>query len=230
MGIVNGMTRAANALRYWELRQQSVANNLANADTNGFKAERTFAQLVGDALTVAGSATDLKAGSLKGTGNPLDLAIGGKGFFVVQTPQGERLTRAGSFQLDATGKLVDDHGNAVLGEKGPIVVDKGTLVVDPSGAIKVDGKEVGRLRVESVPEGAQLTHAGATMFLPPAGTTSVPPSERGLKQGFLEESNVSTVGSMVDMIDIQRAYTSVQRTVTTLDDVRKTISNELGRV
>ncbi|HET8655419.1 MAG TPA: flagellar hook basal-body protein [Longimicrobiaceae bacterium] len=229
MGIVNGMTRAASALRYWELRQEAASNNLANADTNGFKAERTFGQLVGDAVTTVNAATDLSAGALKPTGNPLDLAIGGKGFFVVQTPQGERLTRAGAFQLDRDGKIVDDHGNAVLGEKGPIIAPPGTLTIDAGGQVKVNGKEIGRLRVESVPQGTPLAHTNGTMFIPPANATPVAPEARSIRQGFLEDSNVNTVGSLVDMISIQRSYAAVQKTITTLDDIRQTISTQLGK-
>lgn len=229
MGIINGMTRAASALRYWERRQEVAANNLANADTNGFKAERTFARLVGDALTVADTSTDLTKGALRQTGNPLDLALGGDGFFVVQTPQGERLTRGGAFQLSADGRIVDSNGNALLGEGGPIVPGQGTLSVDASGRVSVEGKEVGVLRVESVPAGTELTHAEGTLFLPDAARAPLAAENRIVRQGHLEDSNVNTVGSMVDLISIQRSYAAIQRTVTTLDDIRRTITTDLGK-
>jgi flagellar basal-body rod protein FlgF len=229
MPIINGMTRAAHALHYYERRQEILANNLANADTNGFKAERVFAQIIGDALPAAGTATDRTAGSLKVTGEPLDLALGGEGFLVVETPQGERLSRGGSFQLDAEGRIVDANGNALLGEGGPLVVSGGSVEIDSAGAVSVDGKEIGRLRVDSVPAGAQLAHAGANLFLPDAAGQPLPEEQRLVKQGSLEASNVNTVGSLVDMIEIQRAYSAVQRAVTTLDDIRSTIANEIGK-
>lgn len=229
MGIINGMTRAASALRYWERRQEVVANNLANADTHGFRAQRTFARALGDAMPVADSALDAQAGALNPTGNPLDFALGGDGYFVVSTPQGERLTRAGSFHLAEDGRLVDPSGNAVLGDAGPIVVPPGTLTADGAGTLLVDGKRVGQLRIDTVPAGTPMEHEAGTLFLPPASRSTVPPQNRSVRQGFLEDSNVNTVGSMVDLITVQRSYAAVQRTITTLDGIRHTISNELGK-
>ena len=89
----NGLTSAASALRYWERRQEIVANNLANVDTSGFKAERVFARAMGDGLPAVETATDLRGGTLTQTGAPLDVALDGKGFLVVDGPHGERLTR-----------------------------------------------------------------------------------------------------------------------------------------
>jgi flagellar basal-body rod protein FlgG len=97
------------------------------------------------------------------------------------------------------------------------------------GQVKVNGKEIGRLRIESVPQGTPLAHTDGTMFIPPANATPVAPEARSIRQGFLEDSNVNTVGSLVDMISIQRSYAAVQKTITTLDDIRQTISTELGK-
>lgn len=227
---INGMIRAANALHYWERRQEIAANNLANAETSGYKAERVFARLIGDAIPAADTATDLTAGALKETGSPLDFALGGDGYLVVDTPAGERLTRSGSFTLDADGRIVDAHGNALLGEGGPLVVGEGRIEVDGAGIIEVEGREVGRLRVETVPPGAEMVHEGGTLFIPPAGRAAQALEQRRVHQGFLENSNVSTIDSLVDMISIQRNYAAVQRAIVTLDGIRDTISNQLGRV
>ena len=118
-----GLTSAAGALRYWERRQELVANNLANVATDGYKGDRGFARLVGAGTvgesTAVQSAVDLRPGTLRQTGNPLDVALANDGFFVVQ-PRGtegaaaERWTRAGSFQLDANRQLVDADGAAAL--------------------------------------------------------------------------------------------------------------------
>lgn len=226
---INGMTRAASALHYWERRQEAVANNLANVETTGFRGQRVFARLMEGELTVADSRTDMRAGALKQTGSPLDFALGGDGFFVVETPEGERLTRGGSFQLDAEGRIVDANGNALLGEGGPITATGGTVTVNGEGAISVDGREVGRLRIDAVAPGTVLQHAGGTHFLPDATQQPVDAAGRRVKQGYLEDSNVGTVDTMVDMISIQRAYAAVQKAVTTLDGIRDTISNSLGR-
>lgn len=227
---INGMTRAARAMHYLERRQEVVANNLANVDTNGFKAERVFAQMLEGEITVAGAATDFRAGALKETGSPLDLAIGGDGFFVIDSPNGERITRGGSFQLDADGQIVDPHGNPLLGEGGPIIVPPGSSVdVSNTGLVTADGEEIGRIRLESVPAGTVLEHAGGTQFLPSPDRTPVETADRSIKQGYLEDSNVSPISSMVDMIGIQRAYAAMQRTVSALDGVRERIANDLGR-
>jgi flagellar basal body rod protein FlgG len=232
----NGLTSAAAALRYWERRQEVASNNLANVSTDGFKAERVFARMLGDAMPAAQTATDARGGALRETRNPLDVALAGDGFFVVDTPNGERFTRGGSFRLDAERRLVDASGHPVLGEAGPdgaagpVVVPQGVAVaVDREGALSVDGKAVARLRVERAAPGARLAHEGGTLLVPDGTRQPVPAAERAVRQGFLEESNVSAVGALVDMIAVQRAYASVQKAVTTLDAVRATAASELGK-
>jgi flagellar basal-body rod protein FlgF len=147
---VNGMSSAAAALQMLERRQQVLANNLANANTRGFKSETVFARLMGDALSTADTSLDLSAGPLTETHNALDLAVEGDGFFVTKTPSGERFTRGGSFHLDANRQLVDESGNALLGDNGPITVPPGNVEIDAAGAIRVNGKPVSMLRLESV--------------------------------------------------------------------------------
>lgn len=226
----NGVISAASALRYWERRQEIAANNLANVSTDGFKAERVFARMLEGSLPVADTATDRRAGTLRPTGNPLDLAMESGAFFMVETPDGERLSRGGSFQLDGEGRVVDGAGNALLGEGGPIVIPEGGDVqIDRTGAVRVNGAEVDRLRAVTVPQGNDLTHAGGNLFLPDAAQQAAAGEELKVRQGFVEESNVNTVSSMVEMIEIQRSFASVQKVMTTLDQIRQTISTELGR-
>ena len=228
---IDGLAIAANALRYWERRQEVVSNNLANVSTTGFKAERVFARLVEDAAPAAEAMTDVRAGTMRETGNALDLASGNGGFFVVATPNGERLSRGGSFRPDDSGRLVDASGNALLAEDGPVLLPKGGEVsIDQAGVVKVDGRTVAKLRMESVPQGTRLQHDAGGLFLPDASRRPLADELRAAKQGFLEESNVSAVGEMVDMIQIQRTYASVQQVIRTLDDVRGTIATSLSKV
>jgi flagellar basal body rod protein FlgG len=226
----DGITAAANALRYWEQRQAVVSNNLANASTDGFKAERVFARLVGESSPAADAVTDGRDGTLRETRNPLDLALRGDGFLVAQTPRGERFVRGGSLHLDPAGQLVTADGAALLGEKGPIKIAGGTVSIDHAGLVTVDGKPIDRLRMERVAPGTALQHDAGTMFVPDPSRQSIALADRQLSQGFVEESNVNTIGSMVDMISIQRNYASVQKAITTLDGIRGTIANELGRL
>jgi flagellar basal-body rod protein FlgF len=225
----NGLSSAASALRYWERRQEVASNNLANASTDGFKAERVFAQMMGDALPTAQVATDAKAGSFRQTGNPLDVAIKNDGYLVVDTPNGERFSRGGSLQIDPSGRLTDSSGHPVLGEKGPITLPNGAVTINQSGVVSVNGTAVDRLRMERAGNPSQLAHEGGTLLVPDAGRTKLPDADRNVTQGFVEESNVNTVSSMVDMIAVQRAYASVQKAVTTMDAVRGTAVNELGK-
>jgi flagellar basal-body rod protein FlgF len=226
---INGMIRAANALHYWERRQEIAANNLANSETTGFKAERVFARMIDDAVPVAGTATDFRPGALCQTGAPLDLALGDGAFFVIQTPAGERFSRGGSFSLNPDGQVVDPSGNPLLGEGGAIVAGTGSVEIDRGGVVRVNGTEVDRLRVETVPRGTPLQHEAGTLFVPDGAREPQAAEERSVRQGFLEDSNVSTIDSMVELISIQRAYAAVQRAVVTLDGIRDTISNQLGK-
>ena len=217
----------AQALRYWERRQEVIANNLANAETTGFKAERVFAQLVGGELE-AGAATDLRAGTLTPTANPLDVAIDGEGYFVVKTPNGDRLTRAGSFQVSADGLLVNAQGHSVLGERGLIDEKEGTVAIDRNGSVSIDGIVIDRLRVVTPGANTTLAHEGGTLFR--ADGAIVNRENARVRQGVLEDSNTDTLQSMVEMIEVQRAYSAVQGSLRTLDGVMDTIANQIGRL
>lgn len=228
------LRKAADALRYWELRQQLATNNLANAETPAFKAERAFARLMGAGESpVIGATTDLAEGAFKPTGNPLDIAlVGDTRFFVVETGAGERLVRGGALRLDEDGRLVDAGGRALLKEEGgAIVVPPGArLTIGEDGTVAADGVSIGRLRVESVAGPDAIEHEEAGLFRAIDRTEAVRDNDRGVRQGMLEASNVSTLDSMVDLITIQRAYAAVQGGVRTLDGVLDTIANRIGRV
>ena len=225
----NGMSSAAAALQMLERRQQVLANNLANASTRGFKSETAFARMIGDALATTDTALDLTQGNLTETHNALDLAIQGDGFFVTQTPGGERLVRNGSFRLDADRRLVDANGSVVLGDDGPITLPPGVAEVDATGLVKVNGKPIQRLRVERVTDGTQLEHEGGTQFLPDTSRTSVPVAERVVKQGFIEESNVNTMSQMTAMLEVLHRYGAAQKTLSTLDAARGISVTDLAK-
>ncbi len=226
---INGMTSSASALRYWERRQEVSANNLANVSTDGFKAERVFATLLGGSEPVIGTATDHRNGTLRQTGNSMDVALGGKGFLVVETPAGERFSRGGSLRLDKDGYLADAEGNRVLGTDGPIHVGSAALSISPRGDIALDGNKASQLRIESVADGVQLAHEGGTRFVPDASRTDVADDERDVRQGSVEESNADPLGGLVDMIGVQRAYAAVEKSISVLDHVQETATSQLGK-
>jgi len=221
----------ASALRYWEHRQAAVANNLANASTTGFKAERVFAQLLGDATLQVASATDFSGGQTAPTGRPLDVALIGEGFLVVDTPEGQRWSRGGSLNLGPDGQLLDAGGRPVLGGQGNIVLPPGEIEITSQGRVFVDGEEYDQLRIERPrSDSPVLERAGETLWVPSGSIQRNANDSVRVEQGYLEDSNVNTVSAMVEMIEIQRAYTAVQRSLITEDSVMDTIANQIGRV
>ena len=225
----NGMTSAAAALQMLERRQQVLANNLANANTRGFKADTVFARMVGDAVAAADSAVDMTQGSLTETHNGLDVAVEGSGFMVVNTARGERFVRGGSFQLNSNRELVDASGNPVMGEDGSITVPPGVVSIDNAGLVKVDSKPIARLRLETIGPKVQLVHEGGTMFVPDASRKSVATTDRKIHQGFIEESNVNTMSAMSEMIEVMQRYTAAQKSIATLDSARGIAVNDLAK-
>ena len=230
MPTINGMDSAASALRYWERKQEIVANNLANVSTDGFKAQRVFAHLLDGVRPVAEATSDLTTGNLRDTGNTFDVAIDGPGFFVVNTPNGERYTRGGSLRLDDKHQLVDTDGNVFLGEKGiPLKLNDGPIEISKSGEVTQGGQVVDRLRMERAPKGVELQREGASLWSPPATRDVMKPGDRSVKQGSLEESNVNSMSAMVDMVAVQRAYASVQKAIVEMDHADETITTQIAR-
>lgn len=223
------MSSAAAALQMLERRQQVLSNNLANAATRGFKAETAFSRIMGDALASTDTALDLSPGTLTETHNTLDLAIEGDGFFVTETPDGERFVRNGSFRLDTERRLVDERGHAVLGDNGPVVLPPGVVEIDATGMVKVNGRTVQRLRVERVANGADLQHEGGTQFVPDASRTAIPPEQRNVRQGFVEESNVNAMSAMTAMLEVLHRYGAAQKTLSTIDAVRGIAVTDLAK-
>ena len=227
----DGLRAGAQALRYWERRQEVVSNNLANASTHGFRGEKVFATLLADGTVAPQAETDWRAGQLTHTGNPLDFAIEGEGFFVVATGEGERLVRTGSFRQDAQGRLVDVDGAALLDESGmPVVLPPGKVDVGRDGTVAVDGRALATLRVVVPADLDGLMHDGGNRFRSDVALRDIDPTTRRVLQGSLEESNVETLQSMVEMITVQRNYAAVQSSMKVVDNVMGTIANQIGRV
>ncbi len=240
-----GLTSAAAALHFYERRQQSIANNLANVDTTGFKKERVFGRLVDDAVAAAESMTDRSQGDITPTGNALDLAVQNDAFLVVQTPDGERLSRGGSLRLDEQRRLVTVQGHLVLGQDGPITLPEGDVGIGRDGVITVQppaggdrtlttGNRTARrnaavLRLETVPANTALQHAGGGLFIPAATRTAATPEQRQVMQGALEASNVNAIESLTEMIDTVRAYADVQKSISVMDDIRGIAANQIGK-
>ena len=207
-----------------------VANNIANLDTTGYKADGSlFEEYLGSAARAGGNSSrvsfvldrgiwhDMSQGPIQRTGNPLDVAIDGNAFMVVQTPRGERYTRNGALQINATGQLVTADGNPVLGESGPITFQStdnqvaisrdGTISVR-EGNSKTDSQR-GKIRLVSFENAQQLQKDGSSTFNVTGGAQPQPAIDAGLAQGSVEKSNVRGVVEMSRMIEITRSYTQI---------------------
>jgi flagellar basal-body rod protein FlgF len=181
---------------------------------------------------VMSQAVDMRPGPLSATGRNLDVAISGPGFFVVRDPEGnEHYTRDGSFNLDASGQLVNAGGLPVLGTGGPIQASGGALSIDAQGTVRVDGSERGRLRLATFEHPHQLLHRGDGVLAAPPGLVAaeVPAGEATLLQGHLEGSNVDTIRTLVDMIAAQRAFEIGAKVLQANDEMLGQSVNTLGR-
>ena len=223
-----------------------VAHNLANLGTAGFRGQAaTFRSLLAGGGMVAwnplnaavnnfsvlgGSRIDLTSGSLTTTGNPLDLAIAGAGFFVVRSAQGLVYTRDGGFHTTPAGKLVTAQGDAVLGEQGPITLPNGAVAVSADGTISVDGVAIDQLKLAEFAANTNLTAVGNAFYRAPPGS-ALPAASSSIRQGMLESSNVSPVESVVQLITVQRNFELMQRALTVFDSqFNQTAVQDLPRV
>lgn len=233
-----------------QARLDAVAQNLANVNTAGYKAQRvafdvrpvqhfagvrpgglgaqTVAHLVGIEQT-----RDHSPGPIVTTGNPLDLAIAGRGFFVVATQAGERYTRQGAFAVDAEGMLVTARGDRVQGDGGDLPVGRtGTVAVASDGTVSVDGAPVGRVQVVDFGDARDLVAAGDALFAaaPAAVVRPLEPAEVAVHQGALEQANVDAVAGLVELIDVARGYEAYMKAIQRLDDLARRSIDEIGRV
>ena len=221
-------------------KMDMVSNNIANMNTTGFKQQKMMFQDLmvqpeqGEKMEFVGeSATyrDNSGGPLEQTGNDLDVALEGNGYFAVSTPSGPRYTRAGNFQLNSNGEIVTASGNAVLGtNNSPLVVPEGAtqVTIKGDGTVSTEQGEVGQMQVVKFANEQNLEEISSGLFssstppLPAEGTKTV--------QGMLEKSNVQPVIEMAQMIDILRSYQRLQSIITSEHDRLLNANKTLSRV
>ena len=250
---------ATGALAY-QHRVEILSNNIANVNTVGFKQDKTQFQqhyasaLENNNLRTSANAdasqaeefwfeltthTDHSSGPLKQTGNRFDLAITGKGFFCVETPDGIQYTRRGDFGIDVNGNLVTQEGWPVLGQGGEITVesqadftdkDGHEILVHGDGTVEVDGNSAGKLRIVEFSEPQQLSKAGNTYFiLDPGNAAESEATDYQISQGMIELSNVDAVRMMTELIETLRGYESYQKVIRSIDEVNSMAIKEVGR-
>ncbi|NIR48910.1 MAG: flagellar hook-basal body complex protein, partial [candidate division Zixibacteria bacterium] len=173
---------------------------------------------------------DFSPGNLRKTDNPLDVAISGDGFFVVQTEEGNFYTRNGSFRLDATGRLVTQDGYSVLTDAGELQIHGGSVRLSESGEIVMNDQIVGRLRLVTFEDLRSLEKVGDAHFrLREGAELELPAAETNLRPGYLEGSNVNSISEMVSMIELNRQYELGQRAIKTQDETLERLINQAGR-
>jgi flagellar basal-body rod protein FlgF len=206
-----------------------LADDLANVNTAGYKAERgttaaaerpvdAFSNALQSAIEVAEGprSLDLRSGAVTPTGRDLDLAIDGRGFFVVQTPEGIRYTRNGHFTRRADNVLATEHGYAVLGETGPLTLPAGggALRIGEGGEILSGDTPIGRPQIVDFPQAVGLSREDGALFRAGAGSVPMPVTGTNFVAGAVEQSNVSPVERMASLTAVSRSFEALQRGVT----------------
>jgi flagellar basal-body rod protein FlgF/flagellar basal-body rod protein FlgG len=213
---------------------EMTANNMANLSTTGYKGQLEFYrsleasvgnhrlsalnQAVNNYGVLGGSAVDLKAGEFQKTGNDLDLALEGSGFFVINTPAGIRYTRNGNFHTDAAGRLLTATGDTVMGDQGPIELPGGNITISSDGTISQDGAVVASMKLVTFKPGTSLTAGGNSHYEAPTGSEQAADDPR-LSQGTLESSNLNPVAGAVSLITLQRHAQLLQQALSIFHSV-----------
>lgn len=240
-----GLYNAFLGMRSRQRTLDTQANNIANASTTGFKAERLLyssaeanpkgagskQNLV--AGVVAAGTIDFSTGAIRQTGRSLDVALDGDAFLQVQTPQGVRFTRAGSLSLNQDGQLVTKNGHLVVGERGPITMPKtGEISIGEDGSIGSGAQTVDKLKlVRFNNPAAALQTAGDSLFMMTGTENPQENVNSRVVQGALEGSNVNSISEMVAMINNNREFDSLQKSMTLLmNDIGRKISSEIGKI
>lgn len=248
--MVRGIYTAASGMVAESLRTDAIANNMANVDTTGYKRDITVTKDFGSMLikqvgdgsnqsdigsmgygsVVDQIATIHDAGQIRPTGNPLDLAISGNGYFTVQTANGLRYTRDGSFYRSAQGDLVTANGDQVMGTNGPIRVTGKKVAIGSDGSVKVDDVQTSQLQlVQFANDRTALSKEGNSLYVA-TGAQQPTKATGSVEQGSIERSNVNVITEMVNLIAGYRAYEINGKSVQTHDSLLDKAVNEVGKV
>jgi flagellar basal-body rod protein FlgF len=235
---------AASGLRARMESLELLANNVANASTGGYKADREFYSLFAapEADGDTNLATmpliekpwiDLTQGLVHATGNPLDVALTGKGFFTVNGPDGPLYTRNGSFHLASDGRLMTTEGHALRNTQGNDVVlrGSGSIEIGKDGTIREDGQVAGKLEIADFTSGAGLAKQGSNYFrVADPSLKAAPAPSTSIEQGKLEAANTGSAESAIRLVNVMRQYEMLQKAVTLGSDMNRQAVEQVARV
>lgn len=231
--VTDGLTHSVQALGSAEKRMETIAANLANLSAPGFKrsadAMHSFDSVLGNRVerrTVSRRETDFSQGTLQSSGNTYDLALHGRGFFTVEGAQGELYTRDGRFLVDDKGVLQTQEGLPVAweGARGTVDPTGATVTVDAGGTVRQGDAEVGQLRIVDFDRPSQLVSRRGGFFEAPA-QLAPRPSEAEVRQGYIEQANVSAVDELVAMIAVQRRFEMGTRVMGSIEQSYRRLTN-----
>jgi flagellar basal-body rod protein FlgF len=249
--MIRGLYTATTGMIVERQKMDVLTNNIVNADTTGYKSDTLMTSAFNDQIikrindpnvSIVGTSvgkysfgshvdemsTDFSQGTLEDTGRSTDLALSGDGFFAVETPQGERYTRAGNFSVDSQGYLVTADGNYVLGQNGRIRTGGTNFTVAADGTISGNGM-TDRLRLVTFNDKTVLRKQGGSLYYVYGDAAPQNAANCGVRQGAQEVSNVSAADSMVDMLSIYRKYEACQKAVRTNDETLD-MASKLGKL
>jgi flagellar basal-body rod protein FlgF len=224
-----------------------LANNLANLNTAGFKEENAFFTVLNQSLNESQGSENLNQtinqavqalpalnaaeGSITPTGRDLDIAIEGKGFLAVDTPHGIRFTRNGNLRLNAQSMLTTSDGFQVMGDNDrAIALGPGKIQINTDGVVSMNGNQAGRLKVVAFDDMSALQKEGSSLFASRTNPAAERPADTTIRSGYLEQSNVNSVASIVRMVDILRNFEAIKKTVDLImNDINTKAIERLGR-
>ena len=228
---------ALGAFRQQTRIDHLIANNLSNVQTAGFKREvpvfsNVLSQAQGRLRNISNDSVQISfiQGNIQKTGNDLDLAIEGEGFFKVETPHGVRYTRSGNFHLNKDKVLINANGFPVLSQRGKITLTGNKITVGEDGSIAADGNEIDQIAVVRFPDLSVLNKEGHTLLKTESAETKMAAGQSRVVQGALEASNVNAVEEMINLMDSFRTYESCLKIIQADDSLDSKAVNEVGRV
>lgn len=233
IGVIEAAMRAdAEALRV-------IGQNIANAEVTAYRRQipinqldyaQVVSELDGQPPMSFATAIDSRPGTLRSTGEALDLAIEGSGYFALQSPSGVVLTRRGDFRVNADGVLSSASGLPVLGTGGPIAIGASVPTIDADGSVRIEDEIVGQLQLVHVAADAPLQYLGEGLYTAPVSDQAGAEGYGAIRQGVLETSNVTPVGEMVQLMETLRHFEASQRLARGYDQMLEKAISELGKI
>ena len=235
-GMYKALSGAVAQMRHLEVASQ----DLANVNTSGYKRQRlAFGEVLarrqpaddrpGGWVAIGAQRTEWGQSAVGSTGNPLDLAIEGDGFFAIQTARGERYTRNVGFTLKADGTLITPTGDPVLGETGPLLVSGQKIEIAGDGTLRTEEGEIGKLKIVRFAEPRQGVKEGSNLFSSVPANVRLADDNVRVVQGSLEQSNMNPIDGMISLITINRQFESYQRAISLMDSATERMIADTAR-